>query len=125
MLRGEILLRSGRTEEGRTVLKEVQRALRAIPGPDAWIQALFRLESIARMAREVGDWELAEYTAGQMLDHDRAYAGSHLALALASEHSGDCGAVAPSLAAAARYWRDADPDLPELDLIRSKDVALR
>jgi tetratricopeptide (TPR) repeat protein len=124
-LRGEILLRSGRTEEGRAVLKEVQRALRAIPGPDAWIQALFRLESIARMAREVGDWELAGYTAGQMLDHDRAYAGSHLALALASEHTGDCGAVAPALAAAARHWRDADPDLPELDLIRSKDVALR
>jgi hypothetical protein len=77
------------------------------------------------MAREVGDWELALFTANQMLDHDRAYAGSHLALALASEHTGDRAAVAPALAAAARYWGDADPDLPELALIRSKKVASR
>ena len=50
-----------------------------LPGPDAWIQALFRLEAIARTARDVGDWELAECMAGQMLEHDAAYGGSHLA----------------------------------------------
>ena len=38
-------------------------AARACPGPDAWIQALFRLESMARMARDVGDWELADVMA--------------------------------------------------------------
>jgi Tfp pilus assembly protein PilF len=120
MLRGEILLRSDKRAEGRALLTEVQRALRAIPGPDAWIQALFRLESVARLAREVGDWELAEYTAGQMIDHDRAYAGSQLALALVADHKGERAVAAQARAAAAGYWRDADTDLPELAAIRSR-----
>jgi tetratricopeptide (TPR) repeat protein len=125
MLRGETLLRSGSADEGRTALEEAARRLRALPGPDAWSQALFRLEALSQMARQVGDWELAEFTANQMIEHDRAYGGSHLAVALASEHRGDLAAVPPALAAAARYWRDADPDLPELALIRSKNVASR
>jgi Tfp pilus assembly protein PilF len=61
----------------------------------------------------VGDWELAESTAREMLDHDAAYAGSHLALALAAQHRGDREEAARAFAAAARYWRDADRDLPE------------
>lgn len=111
-LRGEMLLRES-NPEGRVLLRDVERRLRALPGPDAWIQALFRLESIARTARDVGDWELAESTAREMLDHDAAYAGSHLALALAAQHRGDREEAARAFAAAARYWRDADPDLPE------------
>jgi tetratricopeptide (TPR) repeat protein len=114
MLRAEMRLRSGRQEEGRALLEDVERHLRAIPGPDAWIQALFRLEAIARTAREVGDWDLAEYTARQMLDHDAAYAGSHLALALVARHAGDAATAESEFAAAERYWPDADPDLPEL-----------
>jgi len=113
-LRGELLLRTGKREEGRAVLKEVQRALRAIPGPDAWTQSLFRLESIAHSAIEAGDWDLAEYTAAQMLDHDPAYAGSHFAMALVLRHEGDAAGAAKELAAARELWRDADPDLPEL-----------
>ncbi|HET8648188.1 MAG TPA: hypothetical protein VFO85_22015, partial [Vicinamibacteria bacterium] len=116
-LRGEILLREGRAE-GRDLLKDVQRRLRALPGPDAWIQSLFRLESIARMARDVGDWELAEYTARQMLDHDAAYAGSHLALALVARKRGQAEEATRASAAAARYWRDADADLAERALLR-------
>ncbi len=88
-LRGEVLIRSGRREEGGALLREVDGKIRAIPGPDAWSQALFRLESIARVAREAGDWDLAEFTARQMLEHDPAYAGSHYALALVAEHKGD------------------------------------
>jgi hypothetical protein len=80
-LRGEILLRDGKAAEGRALLQDVQKRLRAIPGPDAWIQALFRLEGIARVAREAGDWELAAYTADQMIEHDTSYAGSHAAQA--------------------------------------------
>ena len=53
-LRGELLLREGAVAEGRRSLEEVARTLRALPGPDAWIQALFRLESMARVAREAG-----------------------------------------------------------------------
>jgi hypothetical protein len=113
-LRGEMMLRTGRMKEGRAILQESQTALRAVPGPDAWIQALFRLEIIARSAREAGDWELAEYTARQMLEHDTAYGGSHLALALVLEHKGDVGGAARARNEVRRYWSDADPDLPEL-----------
>jgi len=119
-LRGEIRLRSAQREEGRALLEDVERTLRGIPGPDAWIQALFRLEAIARTAREVGDWDLAEYTARQMLDHDSAYAGSHLALALVARHGGDAATAGREFAAAERYWPDADPDLPELAEARAR-----
>ena len=111
--------------EGRTLLKDVQKRLRALLGPDAWIQSLFRLESIARTARDVGDWELAEYTAAQMLEHDAAYGGSHLAMGLVARQRGDADAAARALAAAGRYWRDADPDLPELAQLRQAQVTRR
>ena len=117
MLRGELMLRGGGSTEGRRILESVARTLRAIPGPDAWIQALFRLEEMAHVAREVGDWDLAESMARQMLEHDAAYGGSHLALALAADHRGDAATAATERAEAARYWRDADPGLPELAMV--------
>jgi tetratricopeptide (TPR) repeat protein len=113
-LRGELLLRTGKGVEGRAILKDVQRAFRSIPGPDAWSQGLFRLESIARSAVAAGDWDLAEFTAGQMLEHDAAYAGSHYTMALVLRHKGDRAAADRELQAARRFWRDADSDLPEL-----------
>ena len=116
-LRGELRLREGAVPEGRRILEEVARTLRGLPGPDAWIQALFRLESMARMAREVGQWELAEFMARQMLEHDAAFGGSHLALALVAERAGDREAAAEARAEAARFWRDADRDLPELAIV--------
>jgi pimeloyl-ACP methyl ester carboxylesterase/Tfp pilus assembly protein PilF len=118
-LRGELLLRDGSRAEGRRLLESVARTLRVQPGPDAWMQALFRLEAIARLAREIGDWELAGFMGRQMVEHDAAYAGSHLALALVAEHHGDRRAASASRAEAKRYWRDADPDLPELALLRT------
>jgi len=114
LLRGELLLRTGRMEEGRVLLKEVQRTLRSLPGPDNWSQTLFSLELMARSAMEAGDWDLAEYTASQMLDHDPAYGGSHLALALTLRHEGDLDAASREMATARQCWRDADTDLPEL-----------
>ena len=119
-LRAEILLREGKTEEGRAMFKTVQRKLRALLGPDAWSQALFRLESIAQVAREAGDWELAEYTAKQMLEHDPAYAGSHYAMALVNEHRGQVPIAKKGFSIAEEHWRDADNDLPELLYSRSK-----
>jgi tetratricopeptide (TPR) repeat protein len=113
-LQGELLLKEGNHAEGGRILKEVQRGLRAIPGPDAWIQTLFRLESIARAARESGDWSLAEYTAEQMLDHDSAYGGSHLAIALVLENKGDKAGATREFEAAKRYWQQADPDIVKL-----------
>jgi tetratricopeptide (TPR) repeat protein len=122
-LRGDLLLRAGQREEARVILKNVVRALRAVPGPDAWSQALFRLESMARTAMEVGDWELADFIAAQMLDHDSAYAGSHLAMALVLRHKGDAAAAKKAFETAKRFWRDADPDLPELARIAEAGAA--
>ena len=117
-LRGELLLRQGAGPEARRLLESVAVTLRALPGPDAWIQALFRLEALARLARDVGDWDLAETMARHMLEHDSAYAGTHLAVALVAERRGDRSAAATAYGDAARYWRDADPGLPELTAIR-------
>jgi tetratricopeptide (TPR) repeat protein len=114
-LRGECLLRTkGQREAARTVLTQVVRGLRAAPGPDAWVQALFRLESMGRSAREAGDWELARFIADQMLDHDPSYAGSHLARALVLKHAGDRAGYARESDLARQYWRDADRGLAEL-----------
>jgi len=124
-LRAEILLREGKTEEGRAMFKTVQRKLRALLGPDAWSQALFRLESIAQVAREAGDWELAEYTAKQMLEHDPAYGGSHYALALVDEHRRQNSAAEKGFARAEEQWRNADAELPELAYARAKMTAFR
>ena len=110
-LRGEILLREGKGAEGRALLKDVQTRLRAIPGPDAWIQALFRLEGIARVAREAGDWELAAYTADQMIEHDPSYAGAHAAQAAVARHAGDDARAEREMDAARRAWAQADPDV--------------
>jgi Tfp pilus assembly protein PilF len=113
-LEGELLLRSGRKEDGRALLKNVQRDMRALPGPDNWSQTLFRLESMARGAIEAGDWDLAEHTANQMLEHDAAYGGSHFTMALVLTRKGDAKGAAREMDAARRFWRDADADLPEM-----------
>lgn len=118
LVKGLLQLRSGDHAAGRTQLEDVARRLRAVPGPDAWMQALFVLESIARGAREAADWPLAESMARQMLDHDRAYAGGHYALALVAEQRGDAAAAHESFATAARLWAHADDDLPELQRLR-------
>jgi tetratricopeptide (TPR) repeat protein len=119
VLRGELLIRDGSGAEGRRVLETVARTLRGLPGPDAWIQALFRLEGMARFARDAGNWELAGFLADQMIEHDAAYGGSHLARALVAEHRGDRAQAARDRAEAARYWGDADPDLPELAVAKA------
>ena len=113
-LQGEFFLRTGQRDKARPMLEEVARKVRAAPGPDAWTQALFTLEAIARAAREVGDWDLAAWAARQMLEHDPNYAGTHYALALVAEHNGDARAAAAERALVAKYWSRADAGLPEL-----------
>ena len=108
---GEFLLRTGKPAQGRPMLEEVVRKARARPGPDAWTQALFTIEAIARAAREVGDWDLAAWAARQMLEHDPNYAGSHEALALVAEHGGDTRTSRAERTLAAKYWKNADADV--------------
>jgi len=122
-LQGEFFLRTGQREKGRGMLDAMIAKARAAQGPDEWAQALFTLESVARAAREVGDWEFAARVAGQMLEHDPSYAGTHYALALVAEHAGDHATAAREFAVAAKYWIHADPDLPQLLEARSKAAA--
>src|SRR5439155_10896940 len=89
VLQGEFFLRTGQRDKARTTLNAAIGQARAAQGPDEWAQALFTLESIARAARDSGDWELAGSVAAQMLAHDASYGGSHYARALVAEHNGD------------------------------------
>jgi Tfp pilus assembly protein PilF len=116
-LQGEFLLRTGQRDKGRTMLESVTKKLRAAPGPDAWSQALFTLEAIARTARDTGDWEFAGWTARQMFEHDPHYAGSHFALALVADRQGDNSRARAEFALARTAWKNADPGLPEVLMI--------
>jgi tetratricopeptide (TPR) repeat protein len=119
-LQGEFFLRTGQREKGRQMLESVARKERSATGPDAWTQALFTLEGIARAAREVGDWDFAGLISQQMIEHDPSYGGSHYALALVAERRGDQLAAQRAWALAEKYWADADPAFPELREIRAK-----
>jgi tetratricopeptide (TPR) repeat protein len=123
-LRGEVLLRSGARDTARALLKDVQQRIRAVPGPDAWTEALFRLEDIARAAREVGDWELAAYTAAQMQDHDAAYGGTHYALGRVAENAGRRAEAQAEYDQALRLWAGADAELAPLRDARARRQAL-
>ncbi len=123
LVKGSIELREGKAEAGRARLEDVGRRLRALPGPDAWMQALFVLEQLARSAREASDLTLAERLARQRVEHDRAYAGGHYMLGLVAAARGDEAGARESFATASRLWADADGDLPELQRVRTAVAA--
>jgi tetratricopeptide (TPR) repeat protein len=120
-----ILLREKKTEEGEALTKDIEKMVRAMPGPDAWCAARFELEAIAQAARQLNDWGLAEYTAQQMIQHDPSYAGGYFALGMAVEHAGDAGKAKHHFAMAEKLWSKADKDLPELGRIRERVSAAR
>jgi len=110
-LQGEFFLRTNQREKGHAMLQEVVKKARALPGPDAWTETLFTIEALARAARDVGDWELAAWAAGQMREHDPYYAGTHLALAFVAAHNGDTKTAAAERAQAETLWKNADRDV--------------
>jgi len=119
-LEAALLLGEGRTQEGEALYVKVEQSSMAMPGPDGWVGAIFVLDSIARAARAAGDWELAQYTAEQMIQHDPYYAGGHFAIGLVAEHAGEKAGSREMFAAAEKYWSHADADLPELVTARRK-----
>lgn len=125
VLQGEFFLRTGQRDKGRAILRDVQRKLRAEPGPDAWSQALFRLEAIGKIARQTNDWELTAYTAEQMREHDPAYGGTHYLLGLVAEQMGNTAVALEEFSKAEKLWREADEDFPELAQIRERLSHLR
>ena len=116
-LQGEFRLRTAQRERGRQMMESAAQKWRALPGPDAWTQALFRLEALARSARQVGDWPLAARMAQLMLEHDPDYAGTHFALGLVAQHDGNVDTARREFALAAKAWAQADKDLAELKTI--------
>jgi tetratricopeptide (TPR) repeat protein len=110
LLRAEILLREKNWSEGNRLMEGIEKDIVAVPGPDAWSEALFQLEYITRLAREVGDWELAEHTAQKMIQHDPSYAGGYFAHALVAKHQGDALTAQREFATAEKLWSKADPD---------------
>jgi len=117
-LQGEFRLRTAQREQGRKMMASAAQKWRAQSGPDAWSQSLFRLESMARAARAVGDWELAGRMAQLMVEHDPAYFGSHYALALVAQHAGNLPTARREFDLALKAWATADKDLPELAVAR-------
>ena len=102
------------------MLRQGVQKLRMLTGPDAHMDGVFTLETIARAAREADAWELAAWVAGQMMEYDPNYAGSHFASAMALERAGNKEGARSAFAAAARLWSTADADLPELQIAREK-----
>ena len=119
-LQGEFRLRTAQREQGRQTMERAAQKWRSLPGPDAWTQSLFRIEALARSARQVGDWLFAARMAQLMLEHDPDYAGTHYALALVAQHDGNDATAKREFALAAQAWANADKDLPELAIARKK-----
>jgi tetratricopeptide (TPR) repeat protein len=111
MLRAEILLREKNWDKGNALMEEVEEQIVAVPGPDAWSEAVFELDSAARLACEIGDWQLANYTARKMVQHDPSYAGGHFAQGLVAEHLGDAPTARLEFAAAEKLWSKADAEV--------------
>ncbi len=117
-LRASMLLQEKRWDEGNALMHQIEQKIVAVPGPDAWINALFQLESIAETARHYDDWDLAKSTALRMVQHDPGYAGGYYMLGLVAEHEGNAAAARQQFATAERLWGSADPGMPELARIR-------
>lgn len=124
-LQGELLLRTAARDKGRAMIEEAARRVRSRPGPDNWAQALFTLEAMGRVARAVGDWDLADRLASHMREHDAGYGGTHYAIGLVAERQGRAGEARTAFAEAVQRWSGADPTLPELLDARKRLVPSR
>jgi tetratricopeptide (TPR) repeat protein len=108
LLNGEIMLYEKNWEKGNALIQKIEQEMVAALGPDAWSESLFQLESIASVARRVGDWELAESTAQKMIEHDPSYAGGYFASGAVAEHQGDAARALREFAEAEKLWSKAD-----------------
>ena len=108
LLRAEIMLREGKLEQGNQLMDRIVTDVVAVSGPDAWCEAVFQLEFIARVAREASDWTLAESAAQEMIKHDPSYAGGYFALGLVAEHQGNAPTAKEEFAMAQKLWSKAD-----------------
>jgi tetratricopeptide (TPR) repeat protein len=125
LAQGELFLLGGERARGHKMIRDAIASLRARPGPDDWMRTLFTLEASARVARRLGDVELAAQLADELRQHDPAYAGTRFALAVDAERRGDRVAALRLYEDALRGWSAADPDLPDAADARTRMAALR
>ena len=111
VLRSEILLSEKQFDQGNALMAQIEDKIEAEPGPDAWSETLFQLDSISKMARKLGDWDLAESSARRLIQHDPSYAGGYYALGLVADHRGDSADAREKFATAEKLWAKADPEL--------------
>jgi tetratricopeptide (TPR) repeat protein len=124
-LQAEFYLRTGQRDRARPLFEDAVARLRARPGPDAWSQALFAIESMARVACAQGDWTLAASLADAMRAHDPEYGGTHYVSALVLGARQDQAGSRRELEAARRAWSTADADFPELAEIAARLAKVR
>ena len=110
-LEGLLLVKEGNIDRGRALLDRVVANHRRTQGPDAWAQALFRLERLATATREIGNEPLATHVVAELLEHDRSYGGTWVAVMALARARGNSAAGDAAEAKAREIWRDADPDL--------------
>lgn len=101
-----------------TLVQRISQYTRRSTSADSWSQGLFRVEVLARLSRETGQWNIAAQLAALLLTVDPYYGGSHYAMALAEQHRGDETAATQQFAAAKMFWNHADVDFPPLAAIR-------
>ncbi|MGH9774472.1 MAG: tetratricopeptide repeat protein [Candidatus Acidiferrales bacterium] len=111
VLRAEILFCGDSRKQGSALLTQLEKGIAAVPGPDAWSESLFELESITTLSRALGDWDLAGSTAQTMIQHDPSYAGGYIALGMVDEHNGNAAKANDDFATAEKLWSKADADV--------------
>jgi tetratricopeptide (TPR) repeat protein len=119
-LRGEIMLKKKQLAEATQLLEQIVPAIRQLAGPDEWTESLFSLEWVFQLARAAEAWDLAEFTANQMAEHDKYYGGTHYALGLVAEHRGDAAGAHTEFSKAEHAWTHADADFPPMADIHKK-----
>jgi tetratricopeptide (TPR) repeat protein len=110
LLQLALMLGRGSLADAPVLINRISQYTRLATSADSWSQGLFRVELLSNLARQTGQWDVADQLAALMLSVDPSYGGSHYAKALVAEHRGDPTAAALEFGAAKRYWKNADPD---------------
>ena len=113
-----LMLGRGSTADAPALVERISQYTRRSTSADSWSQGLFRIEVISALARETGQWDIADELARLLLTVDPYYGGSHYAAALVAEHRGDRATVTQEFDAAKTYWSHADSDFPPLAVMR-------
>jgi tetratricopeptide (TPR) repeat protein len=109
LTQGEYLLRTGASARGAEMLLSAITKIGAQSNPDSWLQTLFSMEDVGRIARELENWGLAGEMTMQMQARDSDYAGTQYALGRVAEHAGDRRTATAAYERATQLWKDADP----------------